>query len=1112
MAQRSLKSQIVLYGGVDGSFYKMSGALERFGGQIAGVGSTLSWLSIPLIAAGKQLTNLYTDYDKAKLWVKSLDDYSESTMNSIENVARTYGKTTRFTATTTMNAIGEIMQAGLGFNDMLKVLPNTMDLAISGDMELNDAADMLISNLYATNTALDDSKNYVDLMAEAAADSNTDVTKLGEAVQRLGATSRMFEGGNVEMFTWLGTMGQLGYEAGEAGTYLRNTLLALAAPTDKAGKVMEALGASEDEFAEALEDTESAKAAETMRAIGLSMYDAEGNIRPMVDVMTDLNDITSKMTDKRKAEVMSAIFPKRTISAASGMAQLVDYATKLHSELEGADGAAENMANIRNSGMEGTLDSLKSAVQEVELSAGKIFGKDILNAAGQLHDTLIDISEADPATIRLWVSALTTLAVAGPGLLIVGKAISGIGSLMMQAGTPGGAIALTAVALGLLYKVSKDYNEFLREQDIEEHFGNLTVDAQELSNRIAGVNGKFTSGSSIIKGYSDAVQKAGEDYKTTSAEFAAKIIDAAMFGYTLTPGDKANLQTLGSDMYSSISAGIAAARGESESWVRAMFGADDKNVTYFTGLFDNHYDELQTEAGKVNEKLQGYLKIALTDGNITIDEQSIITKLLEEQNKIEAALQSEKNKQSFYNALGKAQMLGASGFTELGTQLKTTMQATNDYWMEDYYTNTGRLMNEGKLTPEDSAKLYAATMKRIRDDNAPLLADYARMAAIQTQAYGSEFGMLGGIVSRMKTGSLNGADLILQGANGMTGYETANRDANGNQIITTTERDNLISMVNEMQTGLPLEQLRGMIDEYKAGGQEVPDYLKTLFNTYIESAALQYGYSMSDELVQNKNYRDASGNLMYFDLPTTGNTAISGALKSLWGRRGSGTTPTYNEYIRSMMQYTGLPAYVAAGNEEDVSLSDNFWKNLPAAANDEEVYLPASVDKDGLAKQAGDAGTAGREALLEGWQTPTLNAYVKIVSAADDNDVSLDSAGVGKKPKFALGGRATTASIFGEEGAEWAIPEAHTQHVAELLASASKASGFTFGELIARTGGMNDNPNYRGSAVSFSPQVVINAGSGDSDAIAGAVKKALSEVYDELEARNRDRERMAFDA
>lgn len=74
----------------------------------------------------------------------------------------------------------------------------------------------------------------------------------------------------------------------------------------------------------------------------------------------------------------------------------------------------------------------------------------------------------------------------------------------------------------------------------------------------------------------------------------------------------------------------------------------------------------------------------------------------------------------------------------------------------------------------------------------------------------------------------------------------------------------------------------------------------------------------------------------------------------------------------------------------------------------------------------------------------------------------------------AEGGRATVASIFGEAGPEWAIPEQHTDRTAELLNAARAASGFTWTDLISRFGGLGANANNKSTTLVYSP--TINAG------------------------------------
>lgn len=103
---------------------------------------------------------------------------------------------------------------------------------------------------------------------------------------------------------------------------------------------------------------------------------------------------------------------------------------------------------------------------------------------------------------------------------------------------------------------------------------------------------------------------------------------------------------------------------------------------------------------------------------------------------------------------------------------------------------------------------------------------------------------------------------------------------------------------------------------------------------------------------------------------------------------------------------------------------------------------------------------------------------------------------------YAAGGRATSASIFGEAGAEWAIPEEHSDRTAELLNAARQASGFSWGELINRNGGLNGGASESGITLTYAP--TINASSTEGiDAILANDKQRLRAVIDRL-LRDRD--------
>ena len=120
--------------------------------------------------------------------------------------------------------------AGKSYSESLDLLGVEATMAAAGNMDLEVAADQLLSALAATNTATDDASTYVDMLAMASARSKSDMEGLGEAVIRLGTTMTFLEGGTAEMLTIFGELGNRGAQNAEMGTYARNVLLSLIAP------------------------------------------------------------------------------------------------------------------------------------------------------------------------------------------------------------------------------------------------------------------------------------------------------------------------------------------------------------------------------------------------------------------------------------------------------------------------------------------------------------------------------------------------------------------------------------------------------------------------------------------------------------------------------------------------------------------------------------------------------------------------------------------------------------------------------------------------------------------------------------------------------------------
>ena len=118
--------------------------------------------------------------------------------------------------------------------------------------------------------------------------------------------------------------------------------------------------------------------------------------------------------------------------------------------------------------------------------------------------------------------------------------------------------------------------------------------------------------------------------------------------------------------------------------------------------------------------------------------------------------------------------------------------------------------------------------------------------------------------------------------------------------------------------------------------------------------------------------------------------------------------------------------------------------------------------------------------LLE-YVTGDTSALAVAINAYNGRTVTVNvvarTSSIGAKAKkYAEGGRATEASIFGEAGPEWAIPEEHSERTADLLNRARAASGFTWDELLSRNGGLNAGGTS--GTIVYSPTIYAQDASG----------------------------------
>lgn len=337
--------------------------------------------------------------------MSTVNGQSVNTMNTLSELAKKMGSETAFSASECAEALNYLALAGYDTEQMCNTLPTVLNLAAAGGIDLASASDMVTDAMSALGMGVDEAETMVDQMAKTASSTNTSVAQLGEGILTIGATAKSVKGGTAELNTALGILANNGIKGAEGGTHLRNIILSLQNPTDKA--------------------------ADTMEALGLKVYDSQGNMRSMNDILGDLNKSMEGMTSEEKANIISKIFNKTDLSSVNALlANTGDTWDDLQQSITNSGGAAQQMADTQLDNLQGQLTILKSALEGLAISFGELLMPAIKSIVTAVQGFVDKLNSMDEGTKKVIVTIALIVAAIGPVLIVIGKVISAVGTIM----------------------------------------------------------------------------------------------------------------------------------------------------------------------------------------------------------------------------------------------------------------------------------------------------------------------------------------------------------------------------------------------------------------------------------------------------------------------------------------------------------------------------------------------------------------------------------------------------------------------------------------------------------------------------------------------------------
>ena len=422
--------------------------LMKFGGVVS---------AGALIAA--KPVSIAVDFEQSMLNIKSfVNGISEQEFNALSKEARRLGAETSFSAREAAEGMKELAIKGLNTQQIIAAMPGLLDMAKAGVVDLAKASDIAGEALGQFGLDASQTSRVADILTMAFTTSNTTLESLGYTMKYAGRVGREIGLSLEDTAAMAGLLGNIGIKGEQAGTVLRSIYGRLAAPVGPAQKQLEALG--------------------------VTVKDSTGNLRPLIELLAEMDSKTANMGNADRLAAFKTIFGEEGMTGASeliskgGVGEIAKYVDII----KNSSGKASQVAAIQMSGLKGSLDELSSSIEGIAISFGTLMIPAIKTAAQVLttltgginnllenHKGLVEILKIGTGIVLGFVAGYKSLA------FVVGAYKTAVSILTIAQLALNGAMLANPVGLIIggiaagvaVYGVVKNWDK------IKEYFANL---------------------------------------------------------------------------------------------------------------------------------------------------------------------------------------------------------------------------------------------------------------------------------------------------------------------------------------------------------------------------------------------------------------------------------------------------------------------------------------------------------------------------------------------------------------------------------------------------------------------------------------------------------------
>ena len=385
----------------DAAWEKWEKGAQKAADNMTKVGKAMMPVTTAIVGMGTAAIKTTADFDSGMSAVQAISGATGDDLEALRDKALEMGGKTAFSASEAAAAMEYMAMAGWTTEDMLAGIEGVMAAAAASGEDLALTSDIVTDGLTAFGLSAKDSAHFADVLVKAGNSANTSVSMMGETFKYAGAVCGTLGITIEDAAIATGLMGNAGIKASEAGTALRSGLTNLVKPTKEMKTAMEKYGVS-------IQTTD------------------EGSVDFMA-TMKNVRETLGGLDETTQAAAISTIFGKEAMSGWAAIVNATDEDFQnLTTAIYGAEGAAQQAADVRLDNLTGQFTILKGTIEGIAIQVGDILMPTIKKVVEKIQEWATAFSELDEDQKKQIVTIAGIVAAIGPALIVAGKVVGAV--------------------------------------------------------------------------------------------------------------------------------------------------------------------------------------------------------------------------------------------------------------------------------------------------------------------------------------------------------------------------------------------------------------------------------------------------------------------------------------------------------------------------------------------------------------------------------------------------------------------------------------------------------------------------------------------------------------